>query len=417
MALGNITKTAVDRLAGGWLWDSGHREVVKGFGVRRQRDGTFYYLRYRIGGRQRMKSIGRHGSPWTPDKARNEARRLLGLIAVGTDPARQRGAETFGAAAERYLALREPAMKPRSFVENARHLRRDAKPLHSLALTEIDRWAIADRLARIETDSGPGARNRARSTFSAFFTWAIAEGLLEINPVTGTRKADDGGPRTRVLADAELAMVWRNLRDDRYGDIVRLLILTGQRREEIGGLMWSEVASVANGSTAPASILFPPERTKNGREHSLPLSRQAAAIIARQPRHRGEGFVFGGTRPYRAWSNSKLGLNARITSAAAESPVAAFRLHDLRRTVATRLGDKLGVLPHVTETILNHVSGHKAGVAGVYNLSRYEAETRDALQRWADYIDTLTGPTANAAPTPARPKALRLVRVGSPEWS
>ncbi|MGB6795506.1 MAG: integrase, partial [Xanthobacteraceae bacterium] len=79
--LGNITKTAVERLAadGQWLWDANHREVVKGFGARRQRDGIFYYLRYRVGGRQRVKSIGRHGSPWTPDMARSEARRLLGL--------------------------------------------------------------------------------------------------------------------------------------------------------------------------------------------------------------------------------------------------------------------------------------------------------------------------------------------------
>jgi hypothetical protein len=86
----------------------GHREAVKGFGARRQTDGVFYYLRYRAGGRQRMQSIGRHGSPWTPDTARTEAKKLLGLVAGGKDPSRTRQSETFSATVERYLTLREP---------------------------------------------------------------------------------------------------------------------------------------------------------------------------------------------------------------------------------------------------------------------------------------------------------------------
>jgi hypothetical protein len=97
MATGKITKTAVEDLQGGaWIWDA----TVKGFGARRQRDGVFYYLRYRLGGLQRMKSIGRHGSPWTPDTARRQAKTALGKVAAGFDPFAEalqaRAAETFG---------------------------------------------------------------------------------------------------------------------------------------------------------------------------------------------------------------------------------------------------------------------------------------------------------------------------------
>jgi integrase len=392
MAIGNITKTAVDRLAGGWLWDAGHREAVKGFGARRQTDGVFYYLRYRAAGRQRMQSIGRHGSPWTPDTARTEAKRLLGIVAGGKDPGRATHGEGFGAVAERYLALREAGMKPRAFAEIARHLRQHAKPLHRLTLSEINRAAVAERLRKIEADSGKVTRNRVRSSLSAFFTWAIAEGLLGddgLNPVTGTASADEGASRTRVLSDAELAAIWRALGNDRYGDIVRLLILTGQRREEIGGLRWIEI--VPGPGPDRGAIILPPERTKNSQQHELPLSPVALAILNRQ-RERGH-FVFGGSGGFSGWSNHKAALDAKLTLGA------GFRLHDLRRTVATRMGD-LGVLPHVVEAILNHISGFRSGVAGVYNLTRYEPEMREALARWADHVVRIT----------ARPTALTLVR-------
>jgi integrase len=397
--LGNITKTAVERLAadGQWLWDANHREVVKGFGARRQRDGIFYYLRYRVGGRQRVKSIGRHGSPWTPDMARSEARRLLGLVAGGTDPiaAPVAHAENLGAEVERYLSLRQPAMKPRAFTEIARHLRHHAKPLHRFALADISRRIVAERLAVIDGDSGPVARNRVRSSLHAFFAWSIREGLAETNPVAGTGKAEEGGSRERVLTDAELADIWRTLGDDQFSDIVRLLILTGQRRDEVGGMRWSEIDGAA------ALWTMPPQRTKNRREHAVPLSPAALAVIDRQPRRKNadgspRDLIFGlGLGGFSGWSDCKARLNERLAA------TADWRLHDLRRTAATVMADKLGVLPHIIEAVLNHTSGHRAGVAGIYNRARYEAETRAALCAWADYVQSLG---------PPRPKSLRLVR-------
>src|SRR5262249_44631443 len=151
-------------------------------------------------------------------------------------------------------------------------------PLAKLGLGQIDRRKVAILLGEIETTSGPVSRNRARSAFSAFFSWCITEGLLNANPVMGTARANEKGSRERVLAPDELRTLWHALGEDRFSDIVRLLLLTGQRRTEIGGLQWSEV------DLARKLIVLPPERTKNGRQHELPLSHQALAIVERQPR-------------------------------------------------------------------------------------------------------------------------------------
>jgi integrase len=290
---GKVTKTTVERLAPGgeWLWD----DVVKGFGERRQVEGVFYYLRYRINGSQRIKSIGRHGSPFTPDRARTEAKKLLGLVAAGIDPLEEEkkarltaaSVDTFGRELERYLDRKRHSMKPLSYWQVELHLRKHAKPLHRLRLTDIDRRTIALRLAEIETGSGRVSRNRVRSSLSAFFAHCVKEGLLDLNPVAGTAKADEGRSRDRVLSDAELTTIWQALGADQFSDIVRLLTLTAQRREEIGGLRWSEV------DFERELIVLPPERTKSRREHAIPLSVQAHAILKRQPRQARREFVFG----------------------------------------------------------------------------------------------------------------------------
>jgi hypothetical protein len=135
-----------------------------------------------------MHIIGRLGAPWTPETARNEARRLLGIVSTGVDPCAEQSlsGETFGAEIERYLARKRNSLKPRSFVEAQRNLRKHSAPLHKLRLDDIDRRTIAVLLGQVETGSGPIARNRLRSALSAFFSWAIQEGLAELNPVQGT---------------------------------------------------------------------------------------------------------------------------------------------------------------------------------------------------------------------------------------
>src|SRR5262245_25557632 len=151
------------------MWD--HKLV--GFGARRQIKGVHFYVRFRMNGAQIVKSIGRLG-PWTCDTARNEATRLLGIVASGVDPfAPSLSSETFGAEVERYLARKQGSLKPSSLSGIAYYLRKCSAPLHRLKLADIDRRKIAALLAEIETNSGPSARNRARATLSAFYTWAI----------------------------------------------------------------------------------------------------------------------------------------------------------------------------------------------------------------------------------------------------
>src|SRR5262249_39245921 len=244
------------------MWD--HKLV--GFGPRKQIKGVHLYVRYRLDGAQIVKSIGRLG-PWTCDTARTEAKRLLGIVASGVDPfAQSLSSETFGAEIERYLARKHALLKPSSFNGTERYLRNYSASLHRLPLADIDRRKIAALLAEIETNSGPSARNRARAALSAFYTWAIQEGLAEVNPVTGTGKADEAASRDRVLTQAELRKLWHALGDGRFPDIVRLLLLTGQRRNEIGRLTWSEV------DLKRKLIVLGAERTKNSRSHEVPLS-------------------------------------------------------------------------------------------------------------------------------------------------
>jgi integrase len=372
MPTAKLTKTIVDRQEPGTvIWDN----AVSGFGARRQRDGIFYILRYRFAGVQRQISIGRHGSPWTVDQARREAQKILGVIVGGSDPLeKQSSAEVFGSAVEQYLERRRSSLRPNSFSAIQHHLVEHGKFFHAKKLGDIDRRAIAIRLAEIETGSGPVARNRVRSTLSAFFAWCIKEGLLETNPVTGTGTADEGGSRERVLTKEEIAKVWSTLAAGLHVDFldaIYLLLLTGQRRNEIGQLMWSEVDFDAR------LIRLPPERTKNRREHVIPLSDRAIEILrVKSLDCFGEnGRVFSRFD----WGREKARFDKALK-------IAPWRIHDIRRSVATWLGELGFAAPHVIETILNHVSGHRAGVAGVYNRARYEKECCDALDRWGQWI-------------------------------
>jgi integrase len=196
--------------------------------------------------------------------------------------------------------------------------------------------------------------------------------LVETNPVVNTNKAVEGGSRTRILSKGELRSIWNALADDDFGDIVKLLALTGQRRDEIGSLRWDEV------DLDNALISLPPERTKNRRSHNIPLSPLALAIMKK--RHGVHDYVFGkrGTG-YQGWSGSKELLDQRVS-------IADWRLHDLRRTMSTVMHDELGIAPHVVEAVLNHVTGHRSGVAGTYNRALYTREKATALARWADYL-------------------------------
>jgi len=226
--------------------------------------------------------------------------------------------------------------------------------------------------------------DRARAALSKFFSWAMGEGLADANPVIGTNKAaGDAGGRERVLTDAELVAVWNAAPDSAFGRIVKLLALTGQRCSEIGDLSRSEI------DTAERLIALPGARTKNGRAHSVPLSDDAMAIVEASLAATDRELIFGvGKGGFGGWSKARGALDTA-------SGVKDWTLHDLRRTWATRAAD-CGVQPHVIEACLNHVSGHKAGVAGVYNRAIYAVEKRQAMEAVANYIKTALAKASGA---------------------
>jgi integrase len=185
--------------------------------------------------------------------------------------------------------------------------------------------------------------------------------------------------RDRVLTDAELLAVWRACdRDDDLSKIVKLLILLGQRRQEVGGMCWSEL------DLEHALWRIPAERSKNKKPHVLPLPEAAMQVIRQIWRQRDRDQLFGRSqRGFNGW-NAKAVLDERAGLAQ------PWTLHDLRRSFASGLGD-LGVAPHVIEQVLNHQSGHKRGVAGTYNRSIYQNEVTAALALWASHVDGLLG--------------------------
>jgi integrase len=349
-----------------------------------------FVLQYKFARKNRRFVLG---SVTTLDlgKARTTAKDLLAKIRLGRDPAGERfalhaaAAETFGALLPRYLAFKRAKLKPRSFEEVERHLTNHAKPLHARGVESIDRRAIAVLLPSIAERCGPYAANSVRTSLSGYFVWLAREGIIESNPVAFTNKAAENGARERVLSDDEIASIWRAAGDSQYGSIIKLLILTGARRNEIAGLCWSEI------DVDDALITLPGARTKNRRVHEIPLGSLALATIQAQPqRARDLVFGYGGSRGWQDWSGSKRDIDARAN-------VSQWRLHDFRRTMSTVMHDRLDIQPHIVEAILGHISGHKGGVAGVYNHAAYRSQKRAALDKWAVFVETLVSgkiPTA-----------------------
>ena len=368
-------------------WD----DALPGFGVRLRGGRKSWVVQYRIGPQQRRESLGDVRKVRAED-ARKIAQQRFAQAELGTDPvAEHRRASdqaiatklTLAAVAERYLGQKEAKLKAgtqrRATYQQAKlHLTGPHwKPLANRPIGDIKRAEVAARLQDIVTEHGRTAAARARANLSALFSWAVKEGLCESNPAVGTNNPAEGiKSRERVLADRELAAVWNACEADDFGHIVKLLILTGCRREEIGGLRWDEIDLDTGVMTVPG------ERTKNHRTHALSLPQVALDILQAAPRREGREFVFGGRGgSFSAWSYSTIALNNRI-AAAEGKPLAHWTLHDLRRSFRTGLG-RLGVAPHVAELCVNHA---REGIEATYDKHRYGGEIAAALAVWADHV-------------------------------
>jgi len=367
------------------LWDD---EQV-GFGLRLRRSGgkvlRRYLVQWKRGGTSKRILLG-SDAVLSAEQARTAAKKLLAKVQLGEDPAaekkerRDKDALTMQKQVTEFLAIKETKQAPRTFVESKRYLT-DPKyfgPLHSMPLDTIALRHVAARIDVIERECGSPTAARARGALVTFFAWAMRRGLCTSNPTIGSDNPKTTA-RDRVLTPAELVAIWKACGDDHYGKIIRLLILLGARRQEIGGLAWSECDLEA----PQPSWTLPKARSKNKRAHTLPLLPMALAIVRSVPKLVSRDRLFGESATYgfSSWPKGKRARDQRCG-------VTNFTVHDLRRSTATGMAD-IGIAPHIIEAVLNHYSGHRAGVAGVYNRSPYEREVKAALIRWSEHVRDL----------------------------
>jgi integrase len=358
---------------------------LSGFGLRYRAGKRTWIYQYAFGsgeGRVNARMTLGEYPALSPTKARSTAEDLYAKVRLGQHPAADKRANrdehrnTFGKLVSGFLEFQKNEVRSNTYAGVELYLSRYASALHGLPATVVDRKKIADLLETIGKNNGAVSANRARAALSAMFSWAMRRGLHDSNPVIGTEKRRERS-RDRVLSDSELSKIWNALGANDYDDILRLLLLTGQRAGEIGGLRWSEI------DFNESLISLPAQRTKNGHPHSFPMSKPVRDILKVRPQKRE--FVFGrGRGGFNGWNgDTKRKLDEHI--AGTDSPLPHWTLHDLRRTFATGL-QRLGVRLEVTEAILNHVSGSRGGIAGIYQRHDWAAEKQQALDAWANHV-------------------------------
>ena len=329
------------------------------------------------------------------------AKARLGHDAVAEKRASVGEGKTVGELIPVYLEERSTDLRLRTHLEVTRHLKIHWKPLHPLKVKGVSRQDIVHVIDDLVEVNGKGAADRARSALSTFFAWTIDRNYRDANPTLNIKARGSNAGRSRVLVDGELAEVWQACLDDDYGKIVKLLILTLQRRTEIGDLADSEI------DVSEHQILLPEHRTKNGRPHIVPLSDLACEIIESIERRDNRDLLFGrGEGGFSGWSKAKVEIDARIAErrrrVGVDREMPPWTLHDLRRSGVTHLHERGFAQPHIVEAITNHVSGHLAGVAGVYNKAKYLHERHRALGLWGSHIRSLIeGKSSNVVPLKA----------------
>jgi integrase len=386
-------------------------DILKGFGLRVTAGGKrIFILQYRFGATVRRAPLGQWGAELTTAQARKKAEALRGQIRDRRDPvAERRAAQVASLAAEAHAkaAAARDAYTVDSLIDDwtAHHLAARSASYRKRVPAELRRvlkvWRVAPAamvgrtdavrvLDAVKAKSGPVAANRLRAEARACWGWAVKRGSLTANPWEATpRPLARETARERVLSDAELGTLYNaaGALNEPWGVLVRLLILTGQRRGEVAGMKWEEVDLDAGTWSLPSA------RTKNGQPHDVPLTAEAVALLQTVKRRKGAELVFEGPRKTAVSGFGK--VKARLDAALAQTALKTDRrctpwvLHDLRRTMATGL-QRLGVRLEVTEAVLNHVSGSRSGIVGVYQRHGWNTEKAAALRAWAGHVLTAT---------------------------
>lgn len=379
-----ITKATVGKLAcppgqkEAFFWDG----EISGLGLRVYPSGRkSWVLQYRdAGGRTRRHPIGQ-ASAVDPAAARKLAGDLLTRVAGGANPSverrQARTAATVDDVFAAYLAHAEQQQRPSSFDQTRRNLRKYAARLHREAVTDIDRAAVSRLHQLLGTEVGRVQANRVLASLSAAWVWALRTGLVGgNNPAAHVPKFSEKA-RERVLAPEELRLIWQCTHGGgNYNRVVRALLLTACRRQEVGGMHWAEIEGDV--------LVVPAARMKSRRPHEVPLTPLA---LAQLPEDRGEACVFSnGNAGFEGWSGAKKALDRRIADLG--TPIPAWGLHDLRRTFSTMAHERGLAEPHIIEAVLAH-EGAQSGVAGVYNRAAYREQKRAVLTAWAELVADL----------------------------
>lgn len=343
-------------------WD----DTLPGFGCRVSQGGTRSFV-VQHGADRQLVTIGRYRPDVLPlAQARIEAKRILAERVLGKHRPRS---VSFDDAKQNFLAACARKNKPRTVYDYTRLLNRHFK-FGRMQLADISPADVQHKVDRIQA---PAERRYATVLIKAFFSWAYKRSYIDRSPADRLDVAATMS-RARVLTDDELKAIWIATEQcGSFGAIVKLLILTGQRRGEIAALRREFFQDDV--CTLPRTL------TKNGREHVFPIGPLAVTVLAAAP---AEGLLFparGRNTPFNGWSKAKRQLDKL-------SGVSSWTLHDLRRTFSTRLAQS-GVAPHIIERLLNHVSGTISGVAAVYNRHHFLPEMRVAIENWESRLTAI----------------------------
>src|SRR5262249_7527941 len=345
-------------------------------------------VRYRHNGATRKLTLGSY--PAIDLKAARElGAKALRAVAEGRDPGRERlragwaRVDSVDLVVEEFLNRHvRRSNRARTQEETERLFRLHILPRwRGRMVRDINRRDVIDMVDRVVDGGSPVAANRTLTVAKTFFNWCVARDILSASPAQGDKPPTAEKTRDRVLDDAELKLVWEATDQVGYpfGTMTRLLIATGQRRDEVAKMRWEEV------DFGQRLWTLPRERVKADRPHEVPLSTIALDVLKAVPRLAGSPYVLttNGAAPSSGFAKNKRRFDGLLPT-----NMAPWRLHDLRRTCASALA-RLSVPVHVTEAILNHRSGVISGVTAVYQRYDFASEKAAALQTWSDFLAAL----------------------------
>lgn len=358
-----------------------HDLLCPGFSLRVFPTGRkVFTVKYRYGLTQRRLPLGVHPRISLAE-ARNKALKALRLVDEGIDPAARRRQLSMTVESVCADFIRQYARpRNRSWKEAERILQREFVSVHGQRdIREIKRHDIIDLMDGAIERGAAYQANRVHANLRRLFNWLTERNVIEASPVAGTKPPTRERARDRVLDDDKIRAVLRVCAKEPYpfGQFVPLLLATAQRRGEVSSMRWEDVDLDAKQWVIPAAV------SKNGKQHVVPLNDFALRLLAEIPRFEGNcEWVFSTTR-----RSPISGFSKALRHVHAESKTSDWRFHDLRRTAASGMA-RLAVAPHVVGKVLNHTSSINP-VTAIYLRWGYDAERREALDKWGGFLDEI----------------------------